>query len=118
MPPVAPQSPTATTSFGSGGAAVGSGAGSVGTPALMIRQAIFHMSEIVSGVAEVEGLVDQREVGNDVADHRVLDHRPVLPRRIVAMAAADGAGVVELERDEDFAAPAFDPAGADARFGG
>ena len=43
----------------------------------------------VAAVGEVERLVDQREVGNDVADHRVLEHRPVLPRRIVRMAAAD-----------------------------
>ena len=39
-------------------------------------------------VAQVERLVDQRKVRNDVADHRVLEHRPVLPRRVVAVAAA------------------------------
>ena len=43
--------------------------------------------EVVSRVAEVEGFVDQRKVRHDVADHRVFEHRPVLPRRIVAMAA-------------------------------
>ena len=45
--------------------------------------------QVVPRVAEVERLVDQREVRNDVADHRMLEHRPVLPRRIVAVAAAD-----------------------------
>ena len=49
----------------------------------------LHGSQVVPRVAEVEGLVDQREVGNDVADHRVLEHRPVLPRRVVAVAAPD-----------------------------
>ena len=37
------------------------------------------------------------------------------------MAAADAVAIciaVELERDEDFAAPAFDPAGAESRAGG
>ena len=48
-------------------------------------------SEVVPAVGQVERLVDQRKVGNDVADHRVLEHRPVLPRRIVRMAAADRA---------------------------
>src|SRR5690606_40967037 len=72
-------------------------------------------SEVVSRIAEVERLVDQREVGNDVADHRVLDHRPVLPRRVVAVATAYAAAGIELERDEGLAAPALDPAGPDRR---
>ena len=36
-------------------------------------------SEIVTAVRQIEALVDQRKVGNDVADHSVLEHRPVRP---------------------------------------
>src|SRR6185369_14784721 len=100
-------------------------------PVRPIWRRIFHIasrsrardrgSQVVPRIAEVERLVDQREVGNDVADHRMLEHGPVLPGGIVAMAAADAVAIciaVELERDEDFAAPAFDPAGAESRAGG
>ena len=45
--------------------------------------------KVVSAVRQVERFVDQRKVRNDVADHRMLEHRPVLPRRVVRMAAAD-----------------------------
>ena len=37
--------------------------------------------EVVSAVAQVEGLVDQRKVRDDVAEHCALERRPVLPRR-------------------------------------
>ena len=43
--------------------------------------------EVVSAVRKVERLVDQRKVRNDVADDRVLEGGPVLPRRVVRMTA-------------------------------
>ena len=68
------------------------GAGSVTTPIEPILFSVFHMSlQIVPAVGQVERLVDQRKVRNDVADDRVLEHGPVLPRRIVRMAARDAA---------------------------
>ena len=39
---------------------------------------------------QIERFVDQRKIGNDVADDRVLEHRPVLPRRIVRVARGAG----------------------------
>ena len=48
------------------------------------------------------------KVGNDVADHRVLEDWPVGPRRVVGVAAPDRAAGPALERDHDRAAPAFD----------
>src|SRR3979409_1714817 len=74
--------------------------------------------EVRSGVRQVERLVDQREVGNDVADHGVLERRPVLPRRIVRMAAAYPPVGVSLHGDEYLAAPAFDPADAECALPG
>ena len=67
----------------------------------------------MAAVGEVEGLIDEREIRDDVADDRVLEHRPVLPRGIVRMAAADRAGRARLERDEYRAAPTLDQSRAD-----
>src|SRR5664279_6090814 len=99
------------------------GAASLRMPVRPIWRQIFHIAsrpraragalQVVPRIAEVERLVDQREVGNDVADHRMLEHRPVLPGGIVAVAAADAVALrsaVELERDEDLTAPALHPA--------
>src|SRR5450432_4012131 len=103
-----------------------SGGASLRAPLRAICLMIFHIasrscsptrnSQVVPRIAEVEGVVDQRKVGNDVADHRILEHRPVLPRGIMAVAAPDAVPVgiaVELESDEDLAAPTLDPTGAD-----
>src|SRR5450759_355861 len=70
------------------------------------------MSEVLSAIGKVEGLVDQRKVGNDIADYGALDRRPVLPRRIVRMGAMNAVGIRGFKRDQHFAAPAFDPADA------
>jgi len=67
-------------------------------------------------VGQVERLVDQRKIGNDVAEHRVLQQRPVLPRRVVRMQPPDPVVAPGLERDEYLAAPAFDPARAPRAF--
>ena len=66
-------------------------------------------SRVVPAVRQVERLVDQRKVGNDVADHRMLEHRPVRPRRIVRMAARGSLpSGPALQRDQHRSAPAFD----------
>ena len=67
------------------------GRASVSMPVLTICLSVFTWSEVVPPVGEVERFVDEREVGNDVAHDGVFQHRPVLPRRIVPMAAADAA---------------------------
>src|SRR5262245_54221268 len=89
-----------------------SGGGSVTTPTDPICLNVFHIGalEIVPAVRKIERLVDQRKVRNDVADDCVLERRPVLPRRIVRMAAADAAVLSGRERYEHGAAPAFDRA--------
>src|SRR6185503_18276670 len=46
----------------------------------------------------------------------MLERRPVLPGRIVRMAAANAAVRARLERDQYFAAPALDPADAERAF--
>ena len=56
-----------------------------------IWRSVFSMAEVVSAVGEVERLIDQRKIRHDVADDGVLEHRPVLPRRIVRMAAPNRA---------------------------
>jgi hypothetical protein len=33
----------------------------------------------MAAVREIEGLINEREIGDDVADDGVLEHRPVLP---------------------------------------
>ena len=43
--------------------------------------------EIHAAVGKIERLVDERKIRNDVADHRMLQHRPVLPGRIVRVHA-------------------------------
>ncbi len=50
----------------------------------------------MAAVGEIEGLIDEREIRDDVADDGVLEHRPVLPRRIVRVTAADRARRVPL----------------------
>ncbi len=78
-------------------------------PTRAICRRVFHMaaSEIVSGIGQIEGFVDQRKVGDDVADHRPFDGRPVLPRRIVRVAAGDASLRVGLQRDALRPAPAL-----------
>ena len=44
--------------------------------------------QVMPAVGQIEGFVDQRKIRHDVVDDRMLDHRPVLPRWIVRMAAA------------------------------
>jgi len=80
VPPLSgyPQAVLAKTTF----SAAGGGVGSVLMPVFAIWRRMCSMSmddllEIVTAVGKVERLVDEREIGNDVADHRELEHRPV-----------------------------------------
>jgi hypothetical protein len=53
--------------------------------------------QIMAAVGEVEGLVDEREVRDDVADDGMLEHGPVLPRGVVRVTAADCPGGTGFE---------------------
>jgi hypothetical protein len=98
-----------------------SGVCSVGMPTVPMRQASFQImlasSQILPRITQVERLVDERKVGHDVVHDRVFQHRPVLPRRVVQVAAQNAAARSvpgHLQRHKNFAAPAFDPAGTQA----
>src|SRR6185437_2904520 len=68
--------------------------------------------QIWSAVGQIERLVDEREVGNDVTEDGVLDCRPVLPRRIMRMTAADRSAGTCFQGDEYRAAPSLDESNA------
>src|SRR6266699_5227523 len=91
-------------------AASGNGAGSLTMPVFAICFSSWYISQIHSAVTQVERLVDEREVRNDVAVHRVLEERPVLPRGIVRMQAVDAVRRGGLQRDQHLSTPALDPA--------
>src|SRR5712671_1092143 len=95
-----------------GSAASGSGAGSLTMPVFAICFSSWYISQIHSAVTQVERLVDEREVRNDVAVHRMLEERPVLPGGIVRMQAVDATCGRDIEGDQHLAAPALDPAEA------
>src|SRR6266699_5887310 len=92
--------------------ASGRGAGSLTMPVFAICFSSWYISQIHSAVTQVERLVDEREVRNDVAVHRVLEERPVLPGGIVRMQAVDATCARDIERDQHLATPALDPAAA------
>ncbi len=64
-------------------------------------------------IGEVEGLIDEREVRDDVADDGVLERRPVLPGRIVRVTTADRSGRAGFERDPNWPPPSLDHARTD-----
>src|SRR6266702_6601739 len=72
--------------------------------------------QVMATVGKVEGLVDEREVRDDVADDGMLEHGPVLPGGIVRVTAADCPGGAGFERDPHWPAPAFDQPGTDRPF--
>src|SRR5256886_14820570 len=81
-------------------------------PVFAICFSSWYISQIHSAVTQVERLVDEREVRNDVAVHRVLEERPVLPGGIVRVQAVDATCARDIEGDQHLAAPALDPADA------
>ena len=85
-----------------------------------LAQRFQHSGElqIMAAVGEIEGLIDEREIRDDVADDGVLEHGPVLPRRIVRVTAADRARCSRFERDEHRTAPAFDQSCSHGPIGG
>src|SRR6266852_3665347 len=54
----------------------------VTTPVLKLFWRILNMSAIRARVGEVEALVDHREVGDDIALHRLDDGGPVVDGRV------------------------------------
>src|SRR2546427_10550843 len=81
-------------------------------PVLTICFSSWYISQIHAAVTQVERLVDEREVRNDVAVHRVLEERPVLPGGIVRVQAVDAVRRGGFQRDHHLSAPTFDPAQA------
>src|SRR3989442_12550063 len=81
-------------------------------PVLTICFSSWYISQIHAAVAQVERLVDEREVRNDVAVHRVLEERPVLPREILRMQTVDAVRRGGLHRDQHPSPPALAPAQA------
>jgi hypothetical protein len=53
----------------------------------------------MAAIREVEGLVDEWEIRDDVADDGVLEHGPVQPGGVVRVTAADRPGGTRFERD-------------------
>ena len=68
-------------------------------------------------VGEIEGLIDERKIGDDVVDDGVFENGPVLPRRIVGVTAADCACRSRFERNEHGTAPTFDQSCSDGPIG-
>src|SRR5450755_4495035 len=64
--------------------------------------------QVMATVGQVEGLIDEREIGDDVANDRVLEYGPVLPRGIVRVATPDSPDRTGFERDPDRSPPALD----------
>src|SRR5665213_312344 len=93
----------------------GAGSGSVSRPVCNMRESVFHMvsSPVVSAIGKVERFIDQREVGHDIAQDGVVDQRPVLPRRVVCVAAPNGTSGAGFESNHDRATPTFDESDAE-----
>lgn len=64
--------------------------------------------QIVPGVREVEGLVAQREVGNDVLQHGVLEGRPVPERWTGDLDAVEAGRARRLDPVPERPPPGFD----------
>src|SRR5215469_2292743 len=96
-----------TRNWGSAG-----GAGSLTKPTEAILRSVLSIRrprlEVRPAVGQVERLVDEREIGNDVAEDGVLDRRPVLPGGIVWVTAADRSSGARFQRDEHRTAPSLD----------
>src|ERR1700728_1664509 len=72
----------------------------------------------MAAVREIEGLIDEREIGDDIADDDVLYSWPVLPRGIVWVTTADRTDRAGFKRDTYRSPPALDQARADRPIGG
>ena len=80
------------------------------------RQIVVHGKrwpkrlQVISGIGEVEALVDQREIGHDVADGRVTQSGPVQEGGVAYSDAADIALSIGGDQVDDVSAPALDDA--------
>src|SRR5689334_8392816 len=84
-------------------ASSGTGGGSVRLPFARFSKRILCMAislEVVTGVGAVEGLIAEREVGDDVALDCGFQHRPLKPGGIAHVAARDPAFGTEAQPDE------------------
>src|SRR5260370_16118322 len=88
------------------------GKGSVNIPVRTIRERTSNIltSSVVSAVGQVEGLVNQGKIRHDVAEDRVFEKRPVLPRWVVRMAAPDSSIRASFKSDHHRTTPPFDQA--------
>src|SRR5450631_1253577 len=87
----------------------GMGTASVNIPVRNMRERTSNIitSSVLSAVREVERFIDEREVRNDIAEDCVFEKWPVLPRRVVRVAASNGAVRTGLESNQNRTAPAF-----------
>ena len=86
-----------------------------------LTQRLQHIGvglQVVPAIGQVEGLIDEREIGHDVADNGVLEDGPVLPGGIVRMTARTVPVGTRLQPHEHRAAPAFDEPDPKGTFGG
>src|SRR2546426_8805877 len=81
----------------------------------MAAQTALTASEIVSGIREVERLVAEREVRDDVVQHRVLERGPVPERGVDHLHARERVRSRREHPVPDRAAPALDKAGRDRK---
>src|SRR5689334_1230024 len=63
---------------------------------------------ILSAVGQVERFIDQRKVRHNIAENRVFQKGPILPRWIMCMASPDGSVRTRFEGNQRRAAPPFD----------
>src|SRR5882757_7844468 len=85
-------------------ASSGMGGGSVRAPFTRFSKRILCMPlslEVVARVGAVEGLIAEREVGDDVAFDRGLQYRPLEPGWIAQMAARDLTVCTEAQPNEN-----------------
>src|SRR3954466_15879912 len=90
----------------------GAGIGSVKIPVRIMRDSVLIMrsSPVVSAIGQVEGFIDQRKIRHNVAEYCVFEQRPVLPGRIVRMAATNGSVGAAFEGNHNRPPPSFDHA--------
>src|SRR5260370_23151138 len=86
------------------------GKGSVNIPVRTIRERTSNIltSSVVSAVGQVEGFVNQGNIRDDADKDRVVEKRPVLPRRIVRVTTPDGSMRASFQSDHHGTAPSFD----------
>src|ERR1035437_5170720 len=67
-------------------------------------------SALRARIGEIETLVDHREIGDDVALHRLHDGGPIIDRWVLDLTALQAIALCGAHPMQDLAAPAFDGA--------